>query len=346
MRKMEKRIRELNTMLLESVDATYPLGLAQGQMGICIYFYYLSQIEQNEEYQTIAEQLLDDTLNKLSLTSSISVENGLAGIALGVTHLINAGFVEGDVNDLLEEIDSVIFKRLAFLPLDSSYKKEELLHLLFYLTVRLTDQTDENDRYIFRGLIIKVINIFANDLKDDFFDESFSFSLYHYHLPLFTYICACLLEHNFYNDRIYKILEEFELKILSRFPVLHANRLFLLCGMLPLIPYMRNTEWGVHTDLLQKEIDLQVIIDKEMKNKHIFVSNGLSMIYLFLYYLEKNYPKNKISFSSQYLYEKIIASEAWESLFRHDYFFNIHCGLLNGFPGVQLVLSHIQKQNI
>ncbi len=109
---------------------------------------------------------------------------------------------------------------------------------------------------------------------------------------------------------------------------------------------MQNSRWKNHTDFLKMEINLQVIFDEEMKNKHIFVSNGLSMVYLFLHYLEKNYPKNKISFNSQNFYKKIITSEAWESLFKHSYFFDIHRGLLNGFPGVQLVLLHIQKQNI
>lgn len=342
---MKEQIEELNKILLQLIDKTYPVGVAQGKIGISIYFYHLSQIEQYENYKTIAEQLLDDTLGKLSLDSSISVEDGLAGIALGVAHLIKAGFVEGDVNELLEDIDNVIFKRIAFLQPNLSYKKEELLHLLFYLYMRLTNQTDEDSQYIFRELIIKVINIFAAGLKNDFFDESFSFSVYHYHLPLFTYICARLLEQDFYNDRIYKILEEFEPKILSRLPILHANRLYLLCGILPLIPYMRNPRWRDYSNLLQKEINLQVILDKEMKNKHIFISNGLSMVYLLLYNLEKNYLTYKIPYDPLYFYDKIISSEAWESLSKHDYFFNIHCGLLNGFPGVLLVLSHIQKQN-
>lgn len=343
---MEKQLDELNKMLLRSMDKTYPVGLAQGQMGISIYFYYLSRIRQNENYKAIAEQLLENTLGKLSPDSSISVEKGLAGVGLGVTHLIEAGFVEGEVNELLEDIDSAIFKRLAFLPGNSPYKKDELLHLLFYLSVRLTDQTDDDGRYIFRELIIKTLNIFVSGLTGDFFDETFSFSVYHYHLPLFTYICARLLEQDFYNERIYKILEEFELAILSRFPLLHANRLYLLCGMLPLISYMSNPQWKEYVDLLHEEISLPTIFDKEMKNKHIFISNGLSLMYLLLNYLDKKYPDYKIGYSSQVFYARITGSEAWESLFKRDYYFNIHQGLLNGFPGVLLVLSQIQEHGV
>jgi hypothetical protein len=341
---MQKQIEKLNEKVLRSIGETYPIGLAQGEMGICIYFYYLFRIEGNENYKKIAEQLLDDTLNKISKDFSISVESGLGGIGLGITHLIKVGFVDGDVNEILEDIDNVIFKRLAFLQNNSSYKKEELLHLIFYLHVRLTDLKDKHDQYIYKELIIKILNIFSDGLGSDFFDEPFGFSIYHYHLPLFTYICARLLEQGFYNERILKMLKEFEPKILYRLPLMHTNRLYLLCGILQLIPYMQNTQWKDYSNLLKKEITLPIIFEQEMKNKHIFISNGLSMVYLLLYYLEKNYPDNKIEYNTQDFCRKIVSSESWNSLLKHDYYFNIHSGLLNGFPGVQLVLLHFQKQ--
>lgn len=342
---MKEYIEELNKKLLQSIDNTYPVGLANGLMGISIYFYHLSRIEENENYKTIAEQLLDETLEKLLLDSSLSVEKGLAGIALGVTHLIKSDFVAGDVNELLEDIDNIIFRHIAFMESNLFDQKKELLHLLFYLSVRLNDQTNEDSQYLFRELIIKVINIFATGLQDDFLDEPFSFSIYDYHLPLFTYISYCLLKQDFYNDRIYKILEEFELKILSRFPVLHINRLYLLCTVLPLVTYMQNPQWKEYANLLHKEISLPIIFEQEIKNKHIFVSNGLPMVYLLLHYLKENYSEYEIVHHPQDFYEKIISSDAWDSLLRKDYFFNIHSGLLNGFPGTQLVLLHIKNKN-
>lgn len=343
---MNNRIDELNKKLLQSIEKPYPVGLAQGKMGICIYFFHLSRIEQDDKYKIIAEQLLDDLLEKLSPDLPINVESGLAGIALGIIHLIKAGFVEGDENELLEDFDHIIFKQLAFLQENTASKKDELLHLLFYLSIRLSGQTDENDRYIFQELIIKILNKFASGITGDFFDETYSFSVYDYHTPLFTYIFSRLLEQDFYNERIYKIVEEFEPKILSRVPLLHMNRLYLLCGILPLVPYMHNPQWKDYADLLHREIKLSQIFEREIKNKHIFVSNGLAMAYLLLYYLEKNHPEYKITYNPIDFYDKIMCSEAWEALAGKNYFFNVHSGLVNGFPGVQLVLSHIQKQNI
>ena len=68
--------------------------------------------------------------------------------------------------------------------------------------------------------------------------------------------------------------------------------------------------------------------------------------YLLLYYLENYHPKYKICYNPQDFQDKIISSEAWESLFAQNNFFEAHQGLLEGFPGVQLVLSHIQKRGI
>lgn len=343
---MNKQIDELNKRLLQSIEKPYPIGLAQGKMGMCIYFYHLSKNEQEDTYKSIAEQLLDNVLEKLSPDLPLNVESGLAGIALGISHLIQMGFVEGNVNELLEDFDNIIFRQLAFLQDDISTKKEESLHLLLYLSVRLSVQTDENNRYIYQELIIKTLNKFVSGITGDFFDETYSFSVYDYHTPMFVYIFSRLLEQDFYSELLYKILEELELNILSRVPLLHANRLYLLCGILPLVSYMRNPQWKEYADLLHKEISLRIVFEREMKNKHIFVSNGFSMVYLLLYYLEKKYPEYKIAYNPQDFYDKIISSEAWGSLSSKDYFFNIHCGLLNGFPGVQLVLHHIQKQNV
>lgn len=342
---MDKYIEELNKRTFQSIDKTYPVGLIHGQMGISIYFYHLSRIEKDENYKAKAEQLLDDTLDKLSSESAVSVESGLAGIALGITYLIKSDFVEGDINELLEDIDDLIFNQLAFLPNNASLPKDELLHLLFYLYIRLKDQTDDDNKYVFQELIIEVINLFTLNLKEDFFKEYYVFSVYHYHLPVFIYICSKLLELDFYNDRIRKIVEMFEPMILARLPILHVNRLYLLCGTLSLIPYMTNPKWKKYATLLHKEISLNHIFENEMKNKHIFISNGLSMIYILLNHLNKNYPEYRIDYCPQLFYDKIIASEAWKS-FNYNYYFNIHQGLVNGFPGVQLVLSHIQKQNI
>ena len=323
----------------------YPVDLFYGKMGWSIYLYHMSEIESNQEYQTIAEQLLDQILQRdLSRNHSIAVEDGLAGVGLGIIHLIKNQFVEGDINRLLEDIDNAIYRRIVFQENQSQFLPNHLLHLIGYLYIRLQDQTDTNSQILYQDLIIKVLNQLYNQINDDFLNESYAFSIFHYQLPVFLWIISKLLEADFYNDRIYKMLDTLQLSILSRFPLLHSNRLFLLWGILHLKPYMHRDYalWDNYIQLLYREINVDTILANEMTGRKIFISNGLSSVYILLHAINRDFPDYKIPFDPQDIYYKLQNSDAWNALIDRKYFYEIHNGLLNGFPGVQLVLSHIR----
>ena len=336
--------KQLTDKLLSSDLSNYLAGLFHGKMGFSVYFFHLSKIKSNPEYQSIAEQLLDEILqHNLSSNHPIDVEDGLAGVGLGVTWLVKNQFVEGDLNEILEDIDNSIYRRLAFQENSAHFSPTQLLHLTGYLYIRLKEQTDANLRTVYQDLIIKVLNILFTKIDDDFLNESYSFSVYHYQLPVWLWLISRLLGANFYNYRIYKILDDLQLRILSRFPLLHSNRLFLLWGMLHLMPHLHHESWNKYIRLMYREISLDEILENEMKDRKMFISNGLSMIYILLHSINSNFPEYRIPFDPQTIYDKLQNSDAWNALLERDYFYQIHHGLLNGFPGVQLVLSHIKQ---
>lgn len=39
---------QLINRLISSLDGDFPLGLTYGKMGVCIYFYQMEQIRENE----------------------------------------------------------------------------------------------------------------------------------------------------------------------------------------------------------------------------------------------------------------------------------------------------------
>ena len=341
---MENIQKMLSDKLLLSNLEGYPAGLFHGKMGMAVYFFHLSKIESNPKYQAKAEQLLDQVLlHDLSPNQSIDVEDGLAGVGLGITYLIKSRFVEGDVNELLEGIDDAIFRRIAFQENPSYFSPTLLVHLTGYLYIRLKEQTDTNLRILYQDLIIKALNMLYNQIDDEFLSESHTFSVYDYPLPVFLWVIGKLLEAGFYNNRIYKMLDILRPRILSRFPLLHSNRLFLLWGMLNLRPYVHHVSWSNYIQLLYREISLGEILENEMIDRKIFISNGLSMIYIVLHSINRYFPDYQISFDPQTIYTKIMNSDAWNAMLEREYFYKIHHGLLNGFPGVQLVLSHIEN---
>ena len=342
---LEEIYKQLTDKLLLSDFENYPVSLFHGKMGLAIYFYHFSKIESNFEYQAIADQLLDQILlHDLSLNQSVAVEDGLAGIGLGVTYIVKNRFVEGNLNELLEVIDNEIYRRIVFHNNPSKFSATVLLHLTGYLNVRLNEQTEENLRLLYQNLIIKILNMLYDKIDDEFLNESYSFSVHDYQLPVLLFIISKLLEVGFYNDRIYKMLDELRLQILSRFPLLHSNRLFLLWGMLHLKPYLHHALWNNYIRLLYREISVDEIFANETKGRQIFIDNGLSGIYILLHIINRNFPDFPITFNSKTIFDKIQESDAWNALIEREYFYDIHHGLLNGFPGVYLVLSHIKQQ--
>jgi hypothetical protein len=330
------------------VDDTYPIGLIDGKLGLCIYYYYLSRWEEKEEYKQTAEKLLDDVVSNLSITSDVTVETGLAGIAIGITHLVKEKFIAGDINEILEDVDSNIFKKLAFLEYnDTKYQipKAEFIQLLYYLYLRHTEQTSSDNAYIFQELIIKTIEIFKHNLQADFFHEYFSFSLQNFHLPFFLYVISKIYNLNIYNDRITKIMEELIHIIVSTTPVLQANRLYLLWGLIhskSCLPRYKK-EIDAHIHLLKESIDIDHIINVELKNQDIYIKDGLSGIYILLYYIQMKYPEYSIDYNPQLFFNKLSNSEAWNALLSRRFYFLNNIGLFDGFPGANLVLLHIKK---
>lgn len=342
------QIKELNSRLLSLVKNDYPIGLVSGKMGICIYYYYLFRWEGCEEYKLIADDLLDDIISRLSDITDVTVESGLAGIAIGINHLIEEKFVEGNVNEILEDVDTIIFKKLAFLIYKDVWKhipKVEFIHLLYYLHIRYERQTFFDNKFIFQELIIKTIEMFKEDLNSDFFNESVSFSLRDFYLPFFLCIVSKVYDLNIYNDRINRILDEFIVRILSVFPVSQANRLYLLYGLVYLKSCLPEYEDRIesHIQLLKNNIDVDYIINKEFGNQEVYVENGLSAVYVLLFYLQKKVPIYSIDYDLKSFFSRIATSNIWKTLLNRDFYFYRYTRLFDGFPGVYLVLLHIKN---
>lgn len=106
-------------------------------------------------------------------------------------------FVNGDINDLLNGIDDLLFKKLVFGNMESRYSPSQLIHFLYYIYKRLEIQTNDNERFPFEGLIIKLVNQLADLIDASFFEESYTFSIYQYHVPILMKTLSCLIQYDF-----------------------------------------------------------------------------------------------------------------------------------------------------
>lgn len=89
---------------------TNNLGLIHGKMGIIIFFYHLSRYTGNKIFGDFAGEMIDEIYVEIHDHYPSNFENGLSGIAWGIEYLIQEKFVEADSNEVLEDLDKIIFE--------------------------------------------------------------------------------------------------------------------------------------------------------------------------------------------------------------------------------------------
>lgn len=341
---MNSPIFRLNNKLIYYLEKRdqLPLGLTDGKMGICIYFYSLNSIYNNKNYKTIADKFLDEVFENIDMIKTIDVKNGLAGIGLGIDYLIKNNYVKGNVNAILSDVDDIIFKNLSYSKYYERIDSSSLVHILYYLCIRFENQKQGSEtKYLYKELIIDTINNLYDNLSPNFHEEPLSYNT-EYILPQLLFVLSRIYRLDFYNYRLIKIIEELSYKVLSTFPILHSNRLYLLWGMDCLKKYIQDEYWSKHICLLKDNMDLNHILKQEIRNRNIYFNDGITSLYFLVNNLSDYFNNNELKIFNQRVINKINISQVWELLENNSQYFNLHSGLYSGFTGVSLLLHKLQ----
>lgn len=86
-------------------------GLWDGKTGMSIFFFLLSRITNNNRYEEFASRLLDDVCSNLSSRTPVTFADGLCGVGWAIEFLSSEGFIEGNVDEILSEVDKQIMER-------------------------------------------------------------------------------------------------------------------------------------------------------------------------------------------------------------------------------------------
>lgn len=86
------------------------LGLFHGKMGIAIFFYHYARYADISVYEDFAGELLDEIYEDIHRGISFDFENGLCGIGWGIEYLLQNKYIEGDSDEILEDIDRKIME--------------------------------------------------------------------------------------------------------------------------------------------------------------------------------------------------------------------------------------------
>ncbi len=120
------------------------IGLLYGKMGIALLFYEYARYTSCDIYNDMGEELLDDVLNQIHKGMSIRFDIGLSGIGWGIKYLLQNRFIEGDENEICEEIDHEIM-RTDLLRIDDFSLESGLEGLFYYISARLNGKSFQKD---------------------------------------------------------------------------------------------------------------------------------------------------------------------------------------------------------
>lgn len=89
-------------------------GLYGGKLGMAILFYEYSRFRENQLYKQFADELIDSVL-VVPDSLSVRFDNGLSGIGWGIIYLLREKFVEGNVDDVLIDLDRQLISQNLFM---------------------------------------------------------------------------------------------------------------------------------------------------------------------------------------------------------------------------------------
>lgn len=178
------------------------------KMGKTIALFRLYRNTKEEEWRIRAEEMLDDIWNECTKDMSLAYRDGLCGIGAGTEYLIQNGFVEGNTDEVLAEIDSRVFAAINVRPPFDLSIEQGILGLACYLYHRLYYRKDSEEPTVLdlKEYTIYLIDWIAEALQDNSTDKDYY---------EFYFILVLLHTLNIMNAKIENLLECCDKKLLT-----------------------------------------------------------------------------------------------------------------------------------
>lgn len=160
--KIENELTQIADMLVLNGTLTECPGLINGKMGISIFFFYYSRHTSNELFADYAMDLLGEIFNQIHLNSPSDFEKGIAGIGVGINHLIKNGFIKQEDN-IFEDLDQRMERAIKYDPWENFSQYNGLTGYGQYWITRLNDK-EALEKPL--DCLIQIINLIEENLKE------------------------------------------------------------------------------------------------------------------------------------------------------------------------------------
>jgi len=138
-------------------------------MGIAVFFSHYASFTNEKKYSKFVDVLIEGLCYQLLLSYSMDndydifsfdYETGVSGIGIGIDYLVKQGFMEADLDIVLEDIDVILAKRLTGKELPVSL----MLDIGKYFLVRLSDPQTGKKQF-FAQIMEQILQFVNNYLQ-------------------------------------------------------------------------------------------------------------------------------------------------------------------------------------
>lgn len=258
-----------------AIECNVDSSMSEGAMGIALFLIWYGTKHNSSQYITKGINLIETRCLNLSTADPLDFHKGQIGIGIGLLWLWHAQIFDTPISGILKELDDNIFRNLM-LRLDKIENKHigTLIDIATYIALRLHCKSyDEVDIRLYSKLLSKLINTiyprFYNFINQETYPGGYS-----YNLPRFVYLIAMSFGNNF-DNRLSRIIEEIQPRILAQIPYLVSNRLALANAIIILGKYKQLPEkWHAHKVLLMESVHPDDI-KEEFRTNQMSLYNGL-----------------------------------------------------------------------
>lgn len=170
----------------------------QGNMGKAISLFSLYRKTNEEDWELQAERLLDGIMEKCSINSPLSYGSGLCGVGVGLEYLLQNHFIEGNSDEVLSDIDTIIFGEINARTLSGLNIDNGILGLAYYFYYRLHYRKESEEGVVLdlKRNVIHLIDWIEEELRDTFIKSQYYETFF---------ILALLHQLNIFNAKVEKL---------------------------------------------------------------------------------------------------------------------------------------------
>ena len=264
-------------------------GLFTGKSGQIIFLYHLFQKTNDKHIKKHADSLLTEMYNSVKRKGKSGVPNfddGLAGIGWSLNYLVENKICEGNIDDILKDIDDVIFKVLN--EEDAPYYLNVLIGYLIYEISRISNKKGGNiTTKINQELFIKIINKIDEVAPNEFqnIGKEYVFDLF-WPFPVLILALNKALDYDIFNDKILIMIDQWMYYLNTHLPGMNCHRLSLALSLYHLNSKLMRKDIDRLIHLLLFSIDFDIFY-KEVDHNLFNIQSGWYGIVFLLHHAKK-----------------------------------------------------------